>query len=62
MTDPQGSEEFIAEQKMMLKDDDAECANTSYNRGVALMEAGNLDEAIDAFKDAIEDSARMFEG
>ncbi|MCP4682157.1 MAG: tetratricopeptide repeat protein, partial [Desulfobacterales bacterium] len=55
MTDPQGSEEFIAEQKMMLKDDDAECANSSYNRGVALMEAEKLDEAIDAFKDAIED-------
>ena len=61
MKTPQGSEEFIAEQKM-TRDEDTECANSQYNLGVSLMEQGRLDEAIEAFKDAIENSGRMFEG
>ncbi|MBW1852083.1 MAG: tetratricopeptide repeat protein, partial [Deltaproteobacteria bacterium] len=61
MKTPQGSEVFIAEQKM-IRDEDTECANSQYNLGVSLMEQGRLDEAIEAFKDAIENSGRMFEG
>ena len=62
MKTPQGSEEFIAEQKEILKQDEFECANTQYNRGVELMQQGKFDEAIGAFNDAIANSARMFEG
>ncbi len=61
MKTPQGSEEFIAEQKM-IRDEDTECANTQYNLGVSLMEQGKLDEAIVAFRDAVGNSGRMFEG
>ena len=58
---PQGSEAFIAEQRKILSEN-SECANSSYNLGVALMQKGKLDEAIDAFNDAIANSGRMFEG
>ncbi|MBW1678504.1 MAG: tetratricopeptide repeat protein, partial [Deltaproteobacteria bacterium] len=61
MKTPQGAEEFIAEQKKMLAEN-PECANSSYNLGVVLMQHGKLDDAIDAFNDAIENSGRMFEG
>ncbi len=57
---PQGSEEFIAEQKKILKEN-PECATTSYNLGVGFLKQGKLDEAIDAFYDAIDTSGRMFE-
>ncbi len=58
---PQDAEEFIAEQKRLLAEN-PECANTSYNLGVALMHQGKLDEAIEAFNEAIATSGRMFEG
>ena len=61
MKEPQGSEEFIAEQKRILAED-PECANSHYNLGVAYMEQGKLDEAIEAFNEAIANSGRMFEG
>ncbi len=60
MKEPQGFSEFIAEQKRRLADN-PECATSSYNLGVTLMEQGKLDEAIDAFREAIQNSARMFE-
>ncbi len=60
MKEPQDSEEFIAEQKRILTEN-PECANSHYNLGVALMQQGKLDEAIAAFSNAIDDSARMFE-
>jgi len=58
---PQGAEQFIAEQKEILAGN-SECASASYNLGVALMQEEKLDEAIDAFYDAIDNSGRMFEG
>ncbi|MCD4717825.1 MAG: tetratricopeptide repeat protein, partial [Desulfobacterales bacterium] len=61
MKKPQATLEFIAEQKKILADN-SECASSSYNLGVGLMEQGKLDEAIGAFNDAIADSGRMFEG
>ena len=61
MKTPQGSEEFIFQQKQ-IRDEDTECANTQYNLGVSLMEEGKLDEAIGAFNDAVANSFRMFEG
>jgi len=60
MKTPQDSEEFIAQQKEILAQN-PECASTSYNLGVALIEQGRLDEAIEAFNDAIDNSSRMFE-
>ncbi len=60
MKTPQDSESFIFEQKQ-LRDEDTECASNQYNLGVSLMQQGKLDEAIEAFKDAIENSGRMFE-
>ena len=60
MKQPQDSETFIAEHRKLAKED-VECASESYNRGVALMEQEKLDEAEAAFRDAIGDSARMFE-
>ncbi|HDG98425.1 MAG TPA: tetratricopeptide repeat protein, partial [Desulfobacterales bacterium] len=61
MKKPQDAESFIAEQKRILADN-PECANSSYNLGVALMKEGRLDEAIEAFNDAVTNSGRMFEG
>jgi hypothetical protein len=61
MTQPQDAEAFIAEQKRILKDS-PECASTSYNLGVGLLKEGKLDEAEEAFYDAIDNSGRMFEG
>ena len=61
MKEPQGSEEFIAEQKRILAED-PECANSHYNLGVEYMKKGEFDEAIEAFNEAIANSARMFEG
>lgn len=60
MKEPQSSEEFIAEQKRKLAEN-PECATSQYNLGVSLMEKGKYDEAIDAFRGAIENSGRMFE-
>jgi tetratricopeptide (TPR) repeat protein len=60
MKEPQDSEEFIAQQKAVLAEN-PECANSHYNLGVALMEQGKLDEAIEAFQEAIANSGRMFE-
>jgi tetratricopeptide (TPR) repeat protein len=60
MKEPQSFNEFIAEQKRRLADN-PECATSSYNLGVTLMQQGKLDEAIDAFREAIQNSARMFE-
>jgi len=57
---PQDSEDFIAQQKQMLAEN-PECANSSYNMGVALMQQEKFNEAIDAFKEAIDNSGRMFE-
>ena len=42
MKEPQSSELFIAEQKQILKEN-PECATSSYNIGVALMEQNKLD-------------------
>ena len=61
MKEPQSSEAFIAEQKRILAEN-PECATSSYNMGVALMQQGKLDEAIEAFNEAIANSGRMFEG
>ena len=60
MKEPQGSEEFIAEQKRILVEN-PECASSQYNLGVALMQQEKLDEAIEAFNEAIANSGRMFE-
>ncbi|MGD8228980.1 MAG: tetratricopeptide repeat protein, partial [Desulfobacteraceae bacterium] len=60
MKEPMGSEEFIAKQKKILAEN-PECATTHYNLGVSLMQQEKLDEAIEAFKEAIASSARMFE-
>ena len=57
MKSPQGSEEFLFEQKA-LRDEDTECANTQYNLGVSLMKQEKLDEAISAFNEAIANSGR----
>ena len=58
---PQDAESFIEEQKRRLMEN-PECATSSYNLGVALMEQGRYDEALEAFRDAVENSGRMFEG
>lgn len=60
MKSPQGSEEFIAEQKKILSEN-PECASSSYNLGVSLIQQGKFDEAIDAFNESIANSGRMFE-
>ena len=60
MKEPQDSEEFIAQQKAILAEN-PECSNSHYNLGVTLMQQGKLDEAIDAFNEAIASSGRMFE-
>jgi len=58
--EPQDSEDFIQQQKAVLAEN-PECASTSYNMGVALMEQGRLDEAVEAFREAVANSGRMFE-
>ena len=60
MREPQDGDDFIAEKRRLLQDN-PECATTSYNLGVELLEQGRLDEAADAFRDATENSGRMFE-
>jgi tetratricopeptide (TPR) repeat protein len=60
MKEPQGSEEFIAEQKKIIAEN-PDCSNSQYNLGVAMMEQGRLDEAIQYFDEAIANSGRMFE-
>jgi|GEM_PF-66697 len=60
MKDLPNIEEFIAEQKLRLLEK-PECATSLYNLGVALMQQGKFDEAIDAFEESIETGVRMFE-
>ena len=57
MKEPQGSAEFIAEQKRRLADN-PECATSSYNLGVTLMQQGKLDEAADCFRNALRAERR----
>jgi cytochrome c-type biogenesis protein CcmH/NrfG len=57
---PSSIEKFIYKQKQLLAEN-PECATGHYNLGVALMKEGKLDEAIEAFEEAIETGSRMFE-
>jgi tetratricopeptide (TPR) repeat protein len=60
MEDPKDIENFINEQKMRLIQK-PDCAASLYNLGVALMQQGKFDEAIDAFEESIVQGVRMFE-
>ncbi|MFN3534190.1 MAG: tetratricopeptide repeat protein, partial [Desulfatiglandales bacterium] len=61
MAGPMDAEKFIQLQKLNLALN-PECATSSYNLGVALLNQGRLMEAKKAFEDAVENSGRMFEG
>ncbi len=60
MKDPKDIEKFIYDQKLVLKEQ-PECASALYNLGVAFMQQGKFDQAIEAFEDSIESGVRMFE-
>ena len=60
MKEPQDGDDFIAEKRRLLKEN-PECATSAYNQGVSLLQEGKLDEAADAFREAADNSGRMFE-
>ena len=60
MEDPKDIERFINEQKLRLIEK-PDCAASLYNLGVAFMNQGKFDEAIDAFEESIMQGVRMFE-
>ena len=53
MKEPQSSENFIAEQKMILAEN-PDCSNSQYNLGVVMMQQGKLEEAIVYFEDVLD--------
>ena len=52
MEEPKDIEQFINEQKLRLLEK-PDCAASLYNLGVALMNQGKFDEAIEAFEESI---------